>query len=77
MLLFVANFKTTYSSVFTEFKADQHIITALKIIKNATTKELILELSRQGNNLNQIAYKLNKGESLDRVDYLPYQPSDR
>lgn len=37
------------------------------LTKTPITKELILELSRQGNNLNQIAYKLNKGESLDRV----------
>lgn len=38
-----------------------------QLIKTPITKELILELSRQGNNLNQIAYKLNKGESLDRI----------
>lgn len=37
------------------------------LTKTPITKELILELSRQGNNLNQIAYKLNKGQSLDRV----------
>lgn len=30
-------------------------------------RELLTELSKQGNNLNQIAVKLNSGESLDRV----------
>ena len=40
------------------------------LTKTPLTKELILELSRQGNNLNQIAYKLNKGQSLDRVALL-------
>lgn len=30
-------------------------------------RELLTELSKQGNNLNQIAAKLNSGESLDRV----------
>ena len=30
-------------------------------------RELLTELSKQGNNLNQIAVKLNNGESLDRV----------
>ena len=30
-------------------------------------RELLTELSKQGNNLNQIATKLNSGESLDRV----------
>ena len=30
-------------------------------------RELLVELSRQGNNLNQIAVKLNSGKSLDRV----------
>ena len=30
-------------------------------------RELLAELSKQGNNLNQIAAKLNSGESLDRV----------
>ena len=30
-------------------------------------RELLAELSKQGNNLNQIAVKLNSGESLDRV----------
>lgn len=37
------------------------------LTKTPLTKELILELSRQGNNLNQIATRLNKGESLDRI----------
>ncbi len=37
------------------------------LTKTPITKELILELSRQGNNLNQIAYRLNKNQSLDRV----------
>lgn len=37
------------------------------LTKTPITKELIIELSRQGNNLNQIAYNLNKGKSLDRV----------
>lgn len=37
------------------------------LTKNPITKELILELSRQGNNLNQIAKKLNQGDSIDRV----------
>ena len=30
-------------------------------------RELLVELSRHGNNLNQVAAKLNRGESLDRV----------
>ena len=30
-------------------------------------RELLTELSKQGNNLNQITAKLNSGESLDRV----------
>ena len=30
-------------------------------------RELLTELSKQGNNLNQVAAKLNSGESLDRV----------
>lgn len=30
-------------------------------------RELLAELSKQGNNLNQIAVKLNNGESLDRA----------
>ena len=30
-------------------------------------RELLAELSKQGNNLNQIAVKLNSGESLDGV----------
>ena len=30
-------------------------------------RELLTELSKQGNNLNQIAAKLNSGESLDSV----------
>lgn len=30
-------------------------------------RELLTELSKQGNNLNQIAAKLNSGKSLDRV----------
>lgn len=33
-------------------------------------RELLTELSKQGNNLNQIAAKLNSGESLDRVAIL-------
>ena len=30
-------------------------------------RELLTELSKQGNNLNQIAARLNSGKSLDRV----------
>lgn len=30
-------------------------------------RELLVELSRHGNNLNQIAVKLNSGKSMDRV----------
>ena len=30
-------------------------------------RELLIELSRQGQNINQIATKLNSGQSLDRV----------
>lgn len=30
-------------------------------------RELLIELSKQGNNLNQVATKLNNGKSLDRV----------
>lgn len=30
-------------------------------------RELLTELSKQGNNLNQVATKLNSGKSLDRV----------
>ena len=30
-------------------------------------RELLVELSRHGNNLNQVAAKLNSGESLDSV----------
>ena len=30
-------------------------------------REFLVELSRHGNNLNQVAVKLNSGESLDRV----------
>ena len=30
-------------------------------------RELLVELSRHGNNLNQVAAKLNRDESLDRV----------
>ena len=30
-------------------------------------RELLAELAKQGNNLNQIAVKLNSGQSLDRV----------
>lgn len=37
------------------------------LTKTPITKELILELSRQGNNLNQIAKELHQGKSLDRV----------
>ena len=36
-------------------------------IRLPVEKELLTELSKQGNNLNQIAVKLNSGESLDRV----------
>lgn len=37
------------------------------LTKTPITKELILELSRQGSNLNQIARSLNQNNSLDRV----------
>ena len=37
------------------------------LTKTPITKELILELSRQGSNLNQIARSLNQNKSLDRV----------
>ncbi|RRD53768.1 plasmid mobilization protein [Campylobacter rectus] len=36
-------------------------------IRLPVERELLTELSKQGNNLNQIAVKLNSGESLDRV----------
>ncbi|MBE2985429.1 hypothetical protein CCAL9344_05860 [Campylobacter sp. RM9344] len=35
--------------------------------KNPITKELVLELSYQSNNLNQMVKRLNSGESLDKV----------
>lgn len=38
-----------------------------RFIKNPITKEMVLELVRHGNNLNQIAHKLNQGEALDRI----------
>ncbi|WP_314989715.1 plasmid mobilization relaxosome protein MobC [uncultured Campylobacter sp.] len=38
-----------------------------KKIKAPIERELLVELSRHGNNLNQVAAKLNSGESLDRV----------
>ena len=33
-------------------------------------RELLIELSKQGNNLNQVAARLNRDESLDRVAIL-------
>lgn len=36
-------------------------------IRLPVERELLAELAKQGNNLNQIAVKLNSGESLDRV----------
>ncbi|MDJ8927810.1 plasmid mobilization relaxosome protein MobC, partial [Clostridium perfringens] len=36
-----------------------------KIIVVDGLKEIILELSREGNNLNQIAKKINEGEQTD------------
>lgn len=36
-------------------------------IKTPIKRELLVELSRHGNNLNQVATKLNSDESLDRV----------
>ena len=36
-------------------------------IKTPIKRELLVELSRHGNNLNQVATKLNSGKSLDRV----------
>lgn len=36
-------------------------------IRLPVERELLAELAKQGNNLNQIAAKLNSGESLDRV----------
>ena len=33
-------------------------------------RELLAELAKQGNNLNQVAARLNRGESLDRVAIL-------
>ena len=50
---------------FTKYAVNSMLSRSLT--KTPLTKELILELSRQGNNLNQIATRLNKGESLDRV----------
>ena len=38
-----------------------------KKIKVPIERELLVELSRHGNNLNQVAAKLNSDESLDRV----------
>ena len=50
---------------FTKYAGNSMLSRSLT--KTPLTKELSLELSRQGNNLNQIATRLNKGESLDRV----------
>ena len=50
---------------FTKYAVNSMLSRSLT--KTPLTKELILELSRQGNNLNQIATRLNKGESLDGV----------
>lgn len=50
---------------FTKYAVNSMLSRSLT--KTPLTKELILELSRQGNNLNQIATRLNKGESLDKV----------
>lgn len=36
-------------------------------IRLPVERELLAELAKQGNNLNQITAKLNSGESLDRV----------
>ena len=36
-----------------------------KIIMVDGLKEILLELSREGNNLNQIAKKINEGEQID------------
>ena len=36
-------------------------------IKTPIERELLVELSRHGNNLNQVAFKLNDGKGLDRV----------
>ena len=37
------------------------------LTKTPITRELVLELSRQGNNLNQISRNLNQGKPLDRI----------
>ena len=50
---------------FTKYAVNSMLSRSLT--KTPLTKELILELSRQGNNLNQIATRLNKGESLDKL----------
>ena len=50
---------------FTKYAVNSMLSRSLT--KTPLTKELILGLSRQGNNLNQIATRLNKGESLDKV----------
>ena len=50
---------------FTKYAVNSMLSRSLT--KTPLTKELILELSRQGNNLNQIATRLNKRESLDKV----------
>ncbi len=50
---------------FTKYAVNSMLSRSLT--KTPLTKELILELSRHGNNLNQIATRLNNGESLDRV----------
>lgn len=50
---------------FSEFALNSML--SRPLTKTPLTKDLILELSHQGNNLNQIAYKLNRGISLDRV----------
>ena len=38
-----------------------------KKIKAPIERELLVELSKHGSNINQVAAKLNSGESLDRV----------
>ena len=48
-------------------KFDINSMLSRPLTKTPITKELILELSRQGSNLNQIARSLNQNKSLDRV----------
>lgn len=38
-----------------------------KKIKAPIERELLVELSKHGSNINQVAVKLNSGQSLDRV----------